>query len=374
MSALVRNGDLVPDAAGRILKQQTFQALLNVGISEKVARETTDANFNHLPEPKALNVFRMNTVKHGMPDPNGPLEHFRSTGIRDGTVPGVFRYGPFNACAAYSGEEDIFDHEDIENCANLVWDNERFGGFGSLPAVLPSNDVLESKRPPHCEPSDSGLSGCDASDPARDVRPCCRSQLHGAINFMFQEFGTPTGRDARLGRSEMRALWLEAEYPAAFAARSPRTCVNASDPSAAGCHLCLEQVPATASHGLPITAATSSEAQRYCRCLASKQLSAHALDAIPDHGRLRCLQSSMVNVTADVASTDTIRQRRLNSPEAALRDALQRFYVVKGLVYTVADVRIVAHPPARYRLLLATTSAQAVYLAYVMQVDSRLSR
>ena len=48
MSALVKNGDLVPSRAGLISKQQTLDALLRVGIAEKVARETTDANFDHL--------------------------------------------------------------------------------------------------------------------------------------------------------------------------------------------------------------------------------------------------------------------------------------------------------------------------------------
>ncbi len=63
---------------------QTFEALMRVGISEKVAKETTDGNFDHLPAnaPKQLNVYRMNTLKSvGVPDPPGALEHFRSTGI-----------------------------------------------------------------------------------------------------------------------------------------------------------------------------------------------------------------------------------------------------------------------------------------------------
>lgn len=375
MSALIKNGDLKPDAAGRILKVHTFQALLRVGISEKVARETTDANFDHLADPKALNVFRMNTVKHsGKPDPPGPLEHFRSTGIRDESAPVAFRYSHFDACAAFSGDTQVFDRVDIESCANLVWDHERFGSFQSIPAILPSNDVNENKRPPLCGQRDSGLSGCDAHDPARDQRPCCRSQLHGAISFMFQEFGTPRGEHAQLSRIEMRELWLEAEYPAAFVARSPHTCVNASDLSASGCQRCLELVPATDSHGFPITAANSSEAQRYCLCIASRQLDAHTLDAIPEHSRLHCPKSPMVNSTVDVADTHVShqRQRRLSSPKAALRDSLQRFYAYKGLAYAVADVRIYCHSPTSYQLLLATTSSQAAYLANAMRVEFQI--
>ena len=85
MSALVKNGDLVPDVNGMITKQQTFNAMLNVGISEKAAKETTNGNFDHLTGPKLINVYRMNTIKAvGRPDLPGALEHFRSTGIRDG--------------------------------------------------------------------------------------------------------------------------------------------------------------------------------------------------------------------------------------------------------------------------------------------------
>ena len=115
MSALVRNGDLVPNAAGMITKQQTFDALMHVGISKKVATETTDVNFDHLEDPKQLNVFRMNTVNtEGMPDPPGPLEHFRSTGIRDGgnhPRPDAGRYAHFHNCAQFDGNGDEFSNE-----------------------------------------------------------------------------------------------------------------------------------------------------------------------------------------------------------------------------------------------------------------------
>ena len=58
MSAMVKNGDLVPDAAGTITKQQTFDALMHVGVSRRVAEETTNANFDHLPWPKRLKPRR----------------------------------------------------------------------------------------------------------------------------------------------------------------------------------------------------------------------------------------------------------------------------------------------------------------------------
>ena len=117
MSALVKNGDLVPNAAGMITKQQTFDALMHVGISKKVATETTDANFDHLDDPKQLNVFRMNTVNDaGTPDPPGPLEHFRSTGIRDGgnqPQPDAGRYTFFDECAKFDGRGGEFSNEGV---------------------------------------------------------------------------------------------------------------------------------------------------------------------------------------------------------------------------------------------------------------------
>lgn len=77
MSLMVKAGDLVPDVYGMVTKQQTFDALLHIGISEKAAEETTDANFDHLLVQQ-VNVYRMNTITNsGQPDPAGALEHFR---------------------------------------------------------------------------------------------------------------------------------------------------------------------------------------------------------------------------------------------------------------------------------------------------------
>jgi hypothetical protein len=104
-----------------ITKQQTFDALMHVGISKKVATETTDVNFDHLEDPKQLNVFRMNTVNtEGMPDPPGPLEHFRSTGIRDGgnhPQPDAARYAFFHNCAQFDGNGDEFSNQGAEAAA-----------------------------------------------------------------------------------------------------------------------------------------------------------------------------------------------------------------------------------------------------------------
>ena len=367
----MKNGDLVPDAAGMITKQQTFDALVNTGIARKVAKETTDANFDHLDD-KQLNVFRMNTVKpsgRGPADPPGPVEHFRSTGIRDELRPNAGRYNHFHSCARFDGNADTFSSRDIQECASMVWDRETCCEFSSLPAKLPTNDVLESKRPSTCGPTDSGPE-------------LCPSQLHGAINFLHEEFGTPTGESSHMPVADMRRLWLEAEYPAGFLARSPRSCLNATDSTAAGCQRCLDEVPSTGPGGFPVTAATSTEAQRYCRCLASRNLTTHQLNAIPAHGSLQCPHDPVVEANITVAPVAG-RQRALQQgvgPETyadALRGILRGFYAsirprLRVLEYNEADVLIrplrVEGPEVTYEVRLATTKEDAPYLAYSVRV------
>ena len=404
----MRNGDLVPNAAGMITKQQTFDALMHVGISKKVATETTDANFDHLDDPKQLNVFRMNTINtDGTPDPPGPLEHFRSTGIRDGgnhPQPDADRYAFFHQCAQFDGRGDEFGNEgaaaaaprevgaerrcgvvapaqsptpphatptlakpsprvpfpraDIRDCATLVWDHEDVQpDFRPIPARLPSNDILESKRPSTCGPGDSGQERCE-------------SQLHGAIVFMHQEFGTPSGESAEMHVDDMRSLWLEAHYPQGFLARSPRSCADASDSTASGCQQCLDEVPSMSDH-------TSIEAQRFCRCLASKQLTTHQLDAIPAHSDLQCPRGPVVDARITVAHPhdddadgyDDVffrRSRALNEvdDEQALRGILADFYASLGLEYHEADVLIRPLSATTYSVRLAVSRENAIYLAH----------
>lgn len=117
MRALVKNCDLVPGDDKKVSKQQTFDAMLRVGISEKVAKQTTDANFQTpasketagcMKCPERINLFAMATIpadckNHdetafpkgcrnpdakikctGCTSPDGqPQQHFRSTGICD---------------------------------------------------------------------------------------------------------------------------------------------------------------------------------------------------------------------------------------------------------------------------------------------------
>ena len=99
MSSLVNNGDLVPDGALMVSKQQTYESMLRVGISEHVARETTNANFKSSDCdscPERINLYEMNTItkRSGQSSPRDrPHEHFRSTGIRDRAAPSTGHYG-----------------------------------------------------------------------------------------------------------------------------------------------------------------------------------------------------------------------------------------------------------------------------------------
>ena len=365
--------------------------MLRVGISKKVAEETTRDNFDHIggADPE-LNVFQMNTVGGG--DPPGPREHFRSTGIRDGPNPNNGVYAFFDACADFD-EQSGFSTTDITECATLVWDHDSFRTSSGLPAQLPSNDlcdenspvatgcpgIVPSKRPPKCPRGASGLTGCDSEDATKDVEPCCLSQLHGAITFMFQEFGTPTGEGAFMSRSDMRALWIDSIYPPDFAARSPRNCSDPNDPTAAGCQGCLDLVPSFLPGGLTVSADSSTEAQRYCRCLASKDLGTHALDEIVEHGRLGCLKKPLVNATVRVGLPPQ-QPRRLQtahtpsdeSLEQELQTLLYNFYQsqldpARGIRYSARDVLIVPLRPYHYSIRLATTEENAEYLSYKVQ-------
>ena len=204
---------------------------------------------------------------------------------------------------------------------------------------------MEDKRPSTCEPRDSGQERCE-------------SQLHGAIIFMHQEFGTPSGEFAEMTVDDARNLWLEAKYPLGFLARSPRSCADASDPTASGCQQCLNEVPSMIDP-------TSVEAQRFCRCLASKQLTTHQLDAIQAHRDLQCPRGPVVDSIVTVASVGR-RSRALQQAddEQALRGILADFYASLGLEYHDADVLIRPLSAGRYSIRLAASKENAIYLAH----------
>merc|ERR1712166_446978 len=123
MRALVKMKDLVPGLDLLVSRQQTFDALLRVGISAQIATEVTDTNFKTDKAtaernakalgisgpadgcqkcPAKINLFKMNTIPNGCSceynadgtvlagscdkcqSPDGEAqEHFRSTGICD---------------------------------------------------------------------------------------------------------------------------------------------------------------------------------------------------------------------------------------------------------------------------------------------------
>ena len=102
--------------------------------------------------------------------------------------------------------------------------------------------------------------------------------------------------------ADMRRLWLEGVYPSGFRERSPSSCLNASDSSAAGCDACLSLMTDVGPiEGFWNKRTMTGEVQRYCRCLASRDLSAHELDAIPAHRLLQCPRDPVTNSTMTVA-------------------------------------------------------------------------
>jgi len=274
MSALVKNHDLLPDCEGFVSKSQVRDAMLRIGISGKVVRETSDANFDHLPgndDEKRLNLFAMNTISDA-PDPvgghgaNGGIEHFRSTGIRDtDDGPDSTLYTIFDSfkrrVSDLSTSLGYFTQLEVSRAiAAFDVDPEQTNLYGN--AGVSSNDVNEdhpARKERGCGPADS-VGTMRISDGHPDTTSPCFSNLHGSIIFMVQEFGSPSGPSFSLSADEMRALWLHSEYPAGFKERSPAECHGGSH----GCGSCYD-----AYVDAPYAAAASLKA-RYCRCMLAK--------------------------------------------------------------------------------------------------------
>jgi len=270
MAALVKNGDLIPQQIdgvdGFVSKQQTVNALLNIGISPHVVTETTDANFDggDGPDPM-INLFRMNTIVDGFGHPaDGPdnpafggREHWRSTGIRDANgAPRKFVYDQFNRMA---GDDRVFTLDEVEAAANL-WDaptGEAGPRIDCLPGespCFPSNDMNFSAG----KTSSDGKSPCTVQETM--TRGACRSQLQGAIRFMHQEFGHPTGTEALMDATEMEALWLSSEYPSKFAARNPKDCAGGRF----GCGTCWS------TYRSAVGVDKEVQKEKFCRCMRNK--------------------------------------------------------------------------------------------------------
>eukprot|EP01063_Lacrimia_lanifica_P019640 TRINITY_DN270_c0_g1_i3.p1 TRINITY_DN270_c0_g1~~TRINITY_DN270_c0_g1_i3.p1 ORF type:complete len:416 (+),score=136.12 TRINITY_DN270_c0_g1_i3:58-1305(+) len=220
VGSFVKNGLLVPDAAGLITKEQTLAAFLAHGVAPEIAAATTNGNFNG-PDcpacPTRIDPFAMNTIADGeqVSSPfNAPQEHFRSTGIRDRAggqlSKKVFRFGE-EACLPEGAT--AWTLADVL-CFADVWDRDahphtcpdlRAGTEPSFAKKLTrSNDVSEEKRPAGCGPCDSFLSKPEA----------CRSALTDTIEFMFEAFKNPaTGTFAK---GEFRKMWVDLEFPTGF--------------------------------------------------------------------------------------------------------------------------------------------------------------
>jgi hypothetical protein len=258
-----------------------FRAFLRVGISAPVAWGTVNGNFAHLQATDpSINIFQMNTNTTGTSGraldsfPGecsisgcGAREHFRSTGIRDDLMSRRKFFLLESTCARdFGGEQGLgYKHDEIV-CASTLFDRD-VSPAGREDLSI-SNDGLEEKRVAGCSPTSSG-------------RLACPSDLHGSLTFKFMEFATPTGIRGFLNQNDYRNIWLNAEYPPGFAARSPNSCINQST-AHYGCQVCLDGASASAGVDHPPN-------QRYCRCMLTTDLTQSQLENITEYTAHGCL-------------------------------------------------------------------------------------
>jgi len=315
MSALIKHRDLVVDCDGFVSKRQVREALLRIGISGKVVRETTDANFDHLSgddDSKRLNLFAMNTIRpptlHGGSPTDGAVEHFRSTGIRDGlNGPDAERYALFDSKRQ---RPDVWTQFDVSRAiATFDVDPGHLNIYGQN---ITSNDINDDHAARlTCAPGESVRTASlltgepDADDP-------CASNLHGAISFMYQEFGTPTGPNARLAPADLRALWLQSDYPPGFRRRSPSSCTGGEF----GCESCYQEFLAASSRADGTRAGRRLQAsladppldasawrQRYCRCMLARDYELSGGFAMGNETDAITLPSALGNVSLQYMAT-----------------------------------------------------------------------
>jgi len=97
-----------------INKNQTQDALLDAGISRHTATETTNGNFDHLAEPKEVNLFNMDLqMASSIATKRRNVEHDFSTGIRDGSKPNETAYKVFEQFIATDGDSKTWSQTDI---------------------------------------------------------------------------------------------------------------------------------------------------------------------------------------------------------------------------------------------------------------------
>lgn len=171
LGALFKAGDIHPDEDGIINKTQVKQAFLRVGISEHRATETTDANFDHLPEPKNVHVFNMD-LQMDSAALHRNLEHDFSTGIRDGHLPSATKYKEF--------EQYIGKDGDIQNWSQI--------------------DVQAAIDHFKINSNDHGVA-------------------EGGITFIGVMLAEFANEDGQLSKDELKGLFLNSNYPNQFKAR-----------------------------------------------------------------------------------------------------------------------------------------------------------
>jgi len=172
MGALFRAGDLIPDKRGIITKAQTAQAMLTAGISEAKTTATTNGNFDHLPEPKEINLFNMDLqMASDKPLSLRNKEHDFSTGVRDGKEPNEEAYAVFERFIAADSDVDNWSQADVAVAIKYYSDEKT------------SNDL------------GGGMGGINS------------------LSVLLAEFANS---DGQLSQEEMRELFMRSNYPTQF--------------------------------------------------------------------------------------------------------------------------------------------------------------
>jgi len=175
VGAMFRTGDLLPDQSGIINKQQVINAFLRVGISQDVTTSTSNGNFDHLPEPKEINIFNMDLQMAANNQEDEKLrnkEHDFSTGVRDGKKPNAKAYAVFEQFIDTDGDGTTWSQADIAAAIEYYKKN--------------SNDL------------GVGMGGI------------------GSLSVMLKEFANS---DGTLSKEEMKELFMRSVYPKEFRAR-----------------------------------------------------------------------------------------------------------------------------------------------------------
>lgn len=205
-----------------------------------------------------------------------PHEHFRSSGLRDADEPNRELWETVEQNCLGNGTTWLYSNA---VCIGEMFDCEKEPcgrGNHDLFMRLAANDVDENKRPhggmdPKRSNADLSIV-CTENDVGR---PICDSQMHGAVESLFYEFGTPSGGRSSISREEYKALWMDGDYPELFLKRSPRSCMSFTG-TTAGCDRCWSEINASSPEAF-------LQAERYCRCM-----NAQKFDSYDDLDDYRC--------------------------------------------------------------------------------------